>query len=456
MTVAKYLDLRQLFEQLPPQREANRALGLELGEDDPLKQVDAWRIRHLPEIEGRRWSRAFERYRYRIGLILGVLAFLFGVSAGAALLSYRGTEPVNVVYFLAVAVVIPLVTMGLSLLAMMRASRPHNALVHLAPASWIERMVQMVTRRKPPGADLPTEWAHRLVIVHSQMMAFWFSLGLLLALVGIVATRDIAFGWSTTLAITSEGFHRWVEGIALPWRSWFPSAVPSADLITQSHFFRLGGVLKEGMVDHAAQLGAWWRFLAMATLTYAVGLRLVLWGIAGAGLRRAIRQTIPQMPSVQQLLHEMNLLVVQTQASENEGTFVPGSKEYSRVIRGDLPGTQWAIGWAIEPGMLRVALDALGGEARQVAEAGGRRSLEEDQSLVGSVHGEVVMAVKAWEPPTREWGDFLLGLCETSDRVVVVPLGMPEAGYLPEPEHVTIWAQRLGELDRSEVWLCRR
>jgi len=453
MTIAHYLDLRQIFEQVPLRHEANRVLGLETEQKEPLERVELWRVRHLPKIEGSRWSRAYERYRYGIGLVLGVVAFVLGVLTGAGLLSYSGKEPVNVIYFLAVAVMLPLVSMVLSLLAMIRASHTNNALVHLSPASWLEKIVQLFRHRDPPPVSLPVSAANWLVILHSQRMAFWFSLGLLLALAGTVATRDIAFAWSTTLRITPEAFHRFVEAVAWPWHRWFPSAVPSLELITRSQYFRLGGVLETTLVDHAAQLGAWWRFLAMATLVYAVGLRLVMWGVAKIGLARAVTRAVMTMPEVRQLLHDMATPIIQTQAEPSEHTFVSGTTVYSRVLRGQLSAVDQAIGWGIERQMLQVILDAQGVPADSMETAGGNRTLAEDAALIAATSGRVLLVVKSWEPPTMEWVDFLVDLLDRTDQITVFPVGTREHDFVPEEGHRKIWERKLAELDLAKVWI---
>ncbi len=457
MRIAHYLDLRQLYDRTPLEHEANRALGLELEGRTPLEQVDGWRVRHLPRLEGERWSRTYERYRYGIGLTLGAVAFVLGLITGAALLSYSGREPVNVIYFLAVAVAIPLVTMVLTLVALLRADRPHNALVHLAPASWMAKIAGLLGHRGPPAMTLPPPVANRLVIVHSQQMALWFSLGLLLALVGIVATRDIAFAWSTTLRIDPQTFHRITEMIAGPWHRLVPTAVPSLELITQSQYYRLGGTVDSELVRHAEMLGAWWRFLAMATLVYAVGLRLAVWLFARMSLQRAAMKAILAMPQTRQLLHEMNTPLVDPRAQEGETRFVEGASEYPRVLQGPLPRTSWAIGWAMEPERIGVVLDALGGAAERIAPVGGRQSLAEDTRLIAETAGaEVLLLVKAWEPPTMEWVDLVTDLAGSAQRVIVVPTGMPDEAFVPQSDHVAVWERKLVAIDLPKVWLWMR
>jgi hypothetical protein len=456
MNIGDYLDLYQLIEHPPSTRESNRAFGLEHEKAKPLEQLAAWTDRYKKQLDQPRWSETYARYAYGAGLVVSVVAFVAGVLSGAVLLSYNGVEPVNVVYFLAMAVVVPLMTMGLALLSMTRANKVRNALVHLSPASWLERIVRRFTPKisqemgRIPVHPLLANW---LVIERAQMMAWWFAVGLLAALVAIVATRDVAFAWSTTLSVGAEQFHALMEAIAWPWRSWVPSAVPSVELIEQSQHYRLGGTLDAQMVRHAAMLGAWWLFLAMATLVYAVVLRAGMWLVARRGLRRAVHRAMLMMDGVDPLLAQMNTPLVTTVSHEHESAFASGADGYVQHITkldGDYDA---ALGWAMDSVSMRVMLDALKVKAGQIEDVGGTRTLAEDEAILQKVGGIVVLFVKSWEPPTMDAIDFLTELAAKTNRVIVAPVGIPEQGYAAAPAEVAIWSRKLQSIKHSKVWL---
>jgi len=456
MSLRPYLELMQLLETTPPSAEARRAFGLEHTGLSPLAQLRAWVDAHRDRLDHPDWGEQYARWHYRTGLILGVLAFVAGLLSGAALLSYSGKAPVNVVYYLALAVGIPLLTMGLAIFSMLRAGRAHNALVHLSPASWLSSLLALLptgTQEKVQNIRLHPRLANWLVIERSQMMAWWFAVGLLLALIGIVVTQDVAFAWSTTLSVAPEAFHRLIEWIALPWRAWFPDAVPSLDLITQSQYFRLGGKLDAEMVHHAADLGEWWRFLAMATAVYAVGLRLLLWMVARLGLRRATDQAILALERVPHLLAQMNQPIVRTASPEPEKRFIPDDDHYPYRIATLASSYDHALGWAMHPETIRVILDGLGVEATHVADPGGSRTLTEDRAILDQIRGSVLLLVKAWEPPTMDWVDFLQALVPVADRVTVAPVGMRESAYEAEPDDVAIWGRKLNTIANPKVTL---
>ena len=456
MSLRPYLELMQMLETGRLSAEDNRAFGLAHAGMSPLAQLRAWVDAHRDRLDHPDWGEAYARWHYRSGLILGVLAFLAGLFSGAALLSYSGRAPVNVVYYLALAVGIPLLTMGLAILSMLRAGHAHNALVHLSPASWLSGLLALLPfqmQEKVQNIRFHPRLANWLVIERSQMMAWWFAVGLLLALIGIVVTQDVAFAWSTTLSVTPEAFHRLTEWIALPWRAWLPDAVPSLDLIAQSQYFRLGGKLDAEMVHHAADLGAWWRFLAMATAVYAVGLRLLMWLAARLGLRRATDQAILALEGVSQVLTEMNTPIVHTASPEEEARFTPGSGHYPYVTAALDPFYDHALGWAMEAETIRVILDGLEVEAEHIADPGGSRTLDEDAAILDQTQGSVLLLVKAWEPPTMDGLDFVEALMGVAERITIAPIGTPDSAYRAEPDDRAIWSRKLKTIANPKVVL---
>jgi len=457
MELRDYIDLSVLLRKKQDTREDRRAFGIahESMRENPAAQLLAWRQMHLQTLERPLLSERIEGYLYSITLMLLLLAFVLGIVSGVALLSYNGQEPVNLVYFLAMVVFLPLVTIVLSLFSMLGANRTKNMLVHVSPAFWMEKAVSLFSKHvsvDPESIRINPRVANWIVIKRSQMAALLFSIGLLLALLGVVATRDVAFAWSTTLDVTPEAFHRFVTAIALPWKSWFPSAVPTLELVAQSHYFRLGGEVSSEMIDHASALGAWWKFLAMATLFYAIVLRFVLYLLSVWGLKRALKHAAMTIEGVPQLLQDMNTPLITTHEENDEPqrnrdvdlpkhTDVALQREYDMIQ-----------GWSIPSDMLSVLAETFGVKAPHIDEAGGNNTLEEDDALIAKSHGRVLLFVKAWEPPTMDFMDYLHALEKRTDQLLVFPAGTPEADFRPSPKSVNVWVRKLAaESETVEV-----
>ena len=458
MRLRDYIDLSVLLEGDRSSSQERRTFGLEHQEikDDPIAQLKVWVAQHRHRLGVPLLSEQVEQVLYGVTLVLVVLAFGVGLFSGIGLLNYSGKEPVNLVYFLTMVVFIPLVTMAFSLIAMVRADRSQNLLVHISPAFWMEKLLSLFGRKEIfDKIRLNPKLLNWIVIRRSQMMALAFSVGLLVALLGVVVTRDVAFAWSTTLDISADTFWHFTQMVALPWRDWLSQAVPSLELVSQSHYYRLGGHLQENMISQAALLGTWWTFLAMATLFYAVTLRLLIYILATIGLKRVLKEAMLTLDGVALLLKEMNEPLVTTRAAEKEVDFSLRDRGYGRTIRRMEDSYDMVQGWAINPTQLRVICDALGVSASKMLEAGGNNTLDEDEALVKKSEGEIVLFVEAWEPPTMDFVDYLSMLSQKAKRVTVVPVGTVEEGLMPDSKAVDVWLRKIAALKKENIWVKR-
>ena len=458
MNLQAYIDLSQLLQRRVSSHEENRALGLAYPKMTAIEQLLVWKKKYADTLGEPTPGTQFSGHLYSASLILGIIALAAGVFAGIGLLHYNGHEPVNMVYFLAMVVFVPLLTMTLALLSMFRASSAQSVLVHLSPAFWMERMLGWLPSKAQKYLSqvrinpLLLNW---LVIKRSQMLALLFSLGLLLALLGMVATQDIAFAWSTTLQVTPESFHRFLSVLAFPWREWLPAAVPSVALIEQSQYFRLGETLDSGMVANAAKLGEWWKFLACATLFYAIIVRFGMWLLASFGFQRALKKSLMSLEGVERLLYEMNTPLVTTTAPKRELAFAQETQQYSRVLQAVAPYYKTTLGWAMSKEDIIILNDSMQVKSATVLDIGGTNTLQEDAHIFSGLQGEVLLYVKSWEPPTMDLVDALLAITTEVDKVTLFPVGISADNYLPTPQEFNIWERKIQTLNHPKVWLCR-
>jgi len=462
MNLESYLDLYEVLEYDHSPRNERRTFALSHPElkGSPAEQLSVWANTQKVKLKRPLLSETFSSYLYWITLTLSFLAFVLGLLSGIGLLSYNGHEPVNVIYFIAMVVFVPLVTMSLAVLSMFRANRSHSMLIHLSPAFWMERIVALLPNKvekqlKGRFSELKINplilnW---LVIKRSQVLALAFSFGLLLALLAMVATRDIAFAWSTTLSVTPEAFHHLLNTLSFAWRDLFPWAVPSVELVEQSQYYRLGEKLGDTMIAHAALLGEWWKFLLFATLFYAVLLRFVMYIISTIGLKRAIGRSFMTLEGSKKLLSDMNEVNISTHARTSENDFSSKTIEYTQVIDTFDRSYDIVLGWAIDQEKLMLINEHMQVIAPNFFEAGGANSLEEDSEVISKCHGEILFYVKAWEPPTMDFIDFLESLLEKADKVIVAPIGTELQGYVSKEKDVNVWARKLFTLNSEKVWL---
>ena len=460
MNFKSYVNLYELLKITSSTREENRAFGIThvMLKNKPVEQLLAWIEEHKHTLKRPLLSETFSGYLYRITFALVLIAFALGLITGIGLLSYSGREPVNVIYFIAVVVFFPLLTMTLTLIAMLRASSSQNVLIHLSPAFWMEKILSLMPAKVEESIktfQVNPLLANWMIIKRSQIIVLFFSLGLLLALLGVVVTKDIAFAWSTTLHITPEALHNFLTTLALPWREFIPTAVPSLELIEQSQYFRLGERLDAEMIAHASQLGEWWKFLTFATLFYAIFLRILMFVCVSFGYRHALKRSILTLKGAAKLLREINEPIISTHAKRKESTFIPNEKSYGQIVNSLDASYDSLHGWAIPYEKLLLLGDSMQVIAPAYCEVGGKNSFDEDADVIFKSHGEVLLLVKAWEPPTMDFVDYLNDLTERVDKVIVMPIGTQKNDYEASDKEVDVWESKLSALNNEKVWLKR-
>jgi len=458
MKIKPYINLYELLQSNPSTREKNRAFGLTqvMLKNKPIEQLLAWVDMHKNKLKKPLMSEIFSSYLYRVTFALVLIAFALGLLTGVGLLSYNGHEPVNVIYFIAVVIFFPLFTMTLTLLSMFRASNAQSVLVHLSPAFWMEKVLGFLPNKIEENIKvlkINPLLANWLVIKRAQIITLFFSFGLLIALLGGVVTKDIAFAWSTTLHISPETFQDFLHTVAFPWRDIAPSAVPSLELIEQSQYFRLGDKLSEEMIAHASKLGEWWRFLAFATIFYAIFLRFFMLILSSFGLNFAMKQSLLTLNGTEKLLREINEPIISTQGEKRENAFISNEKNYSQIVNTLDASYDVIQGWAIPYDELLVLGDSMQIITPAHFEVGGANSFDEDSEVIVKSHGEVLLFVKAWEPPTMDFVDYLTELTKKVDKVIVMPIGTRENHYETTDKEIDVWANKLSLLKNMKVWL---
>jgi len=458
MNLKSYLNLYQLLEVDTTTIEERRAFGLSqvLLQTKPIEQLMAWFELHKNKLKNPLLSDTFSSYLHSMTLGIVILSFIVGLFSGIALLNYNGHAPVNVVYFIAMVIGLPLFTMLLALLSMLKAGQSLSVLVHLSPAYWMEKILGFLPSKiqeNIEGLKMNPLLSNWIVIQRSQYAALSFSIGLGVALLGVIATKDIAFAWSTTLQISPEAFHGFLELLSSPWKTWLPSAVPSLELVEQSHYFRLGDTLSEALITNASLLGQWWKFLAMATLFYAIFLRCMMVILSRFGLCWAVKKSVLNLEGVSALLNDMNEPIISTHAPENvisNERINDGNLQILTKLDASYDVVQ---GWAMSKKKLHVLNDMMDVISPLVCDVGGTNTLDVDSETIHKSKGEVLLYVKAWEPPTMDFMDYLEELLLSVDKVVVVPVGTEEAGYVANPKMTRVWVKKLALINSRKVWL---
>ena len=418
---------------------------------------------------------------YRLQIVLLVLLGLaVGWGAAAAVYSYDGSRPVNVVQVLAVFVgaqLLLLLPLGIVMLPQ-RWTRLVPGFVAVQEAlAWFSpgQLIRLLTRWLPERIRQPLtgvtqsgslqgrqlgrvqKWG---ILFPSQAFAVAFNLGALAGCLYLITFSDLAFAWSTTLEPNPEGVHRLTGILSSPWAAFVPDAVPSLDLIRETLYYRQTGVSE---LADPGRWGEWWPFLVASMITYGLLPRLFLLALAGGRLHRSLRCAFSEMPGVTVVLDRLTCELVSTQATGPEASASATSADptlastpLAPLDAGELGVVNWSGLDVTDESLTLQCQTAWNRQITGVHHAGGRRSISADEETIAALtaspaSGGIALVVKAWEPPVMELLDFIRELRQSvgSRRLIIVaPAGIQATGQLtpPQPADLVQWEKRLRSL----------
>lgn len=438
-------------------RRRDREIGRELSHlrGNPCAQVREWlgRVRgHADESAGNHVASAVRG----ITFFITTLGALLGWSCALAVFFYDGHYPVNVFNVLAVFVALQLLFVALFCVAASPHPIPglHNiqsTLLALSPGHLQSVAARLLPGKyrdalsswnEPDGRRHPTYASIRkwMILLWSQDLALAFNLSAVATALYLVVFSDLAFGWSTTLQTEPGNFHALTSLLAEPWSRWLPDAVPSLSLVETTRFFRLeSGTFPNATAEVRVDvLGGWWPFLLASMVCYGLLPRLMSWALAFRVFKLTTRDALTHAPGVSQLLDSMNQEFVETIGDKPEWTAeaVPPPHQLTRWT----PKNDHAmvVNWSGVPvdAIATLFSHQLKLHVEEWLHAGGKQTLKQDAHTIERIVNanselELLVVVKAWEPPLLEFLDFISDLRRAvgEDRqILIVPVSISESG----------------------------
>lgn len=336
-----------------------------------------------------------------------VLSLILGAVFGIGLLTYSGVELVNVMVFLAVAVFIPLLFSLISFGSILYNFFKKDTIL----------------------------WQG---LKFSNQIGFLFSFGLLLAFLLTIATRDIAFGWSTTLDIDANEIHQFLAYFAF-WKDILPSAFIDVKLIELSHFQRLGNSITQEQISNAQILGSWWKFLGMMVLVWGAGVRFVLCQLSRLGVKLSSRTP-----------------VINRYATSEEKEFTPLCDEYKNRVKLSLleDKNYQLLSYSIEEKMLLNIIDIFDIKSSISHNFALTQSIEDDEKQIKLLKNQdSIVVVKSWEPPTMDFIDFLDDISKSLDlsKIYLLAVGLEKENFKSSEKELNIWLRKLKETNHENI-----
>lgn len=403
---------------------------------------------------------------------------LTGSGLGVSLLAYDGNTPVNVATWLGFTTmtqaVLLFILMAGGLLKLLNLVRGNFSILYtLAGTLFLKsvRNMKILSTQKTP-AGLRDELGAALgmlghgkkiygsvfywpVFIMMQLFGVGFNMGVLISTSLTVIGSDIAFGWQSTVQVSSQMLYAIVKTVSLPW-TWFTGsyAYPSLAQIEGSRM-----VLKDGMSDLITfDLAAWWPFLCFTLLFYGLLPRLVLLGLGFIAQRRALdrldfshndcdrlvqRLQIPAVNSVGEQSDRSDVTAAGLENDSSERLDVPfsGSKEIFALVPDDLFDAfskknletivQKKLGCKLS-GLKRIGLDF----------ESDLDSLEIFSTRQPESIRAVMVLQEAWQPPIREFLYFMKKIRECIGKkspLIVGLIGKPRTETIFTPVGSTDW-----------------
>jgi hypothetical protein len=318
-------------------RDRNLYLNEIAGEHDENMEIDRkWLIHRWLQVRrsqenndepghgllpGRMW---YELYGFFLALF-SFLAMATGAGLGYSFLSYSGQQPVNVSLFFLVFVGFQVLSLFALLLTWFYRSIHSLDLRSSLLLSLVNKgLNSFLFKVRRYGLDsmdgkLRSQFSAALAAVRIRGKGygslFFWPLFLLFQLIGIafnfgvigavlvkVTSSDLAFGWQSTIQLSSQFVSNMVGWVALPW-SWLlgPTSYPDMSQIEGSRM-----ILKDGFYHLASgDLVSWWPFLCWSICCYCLLPRMLLFTAGMFGRTRSLDRVSFNRAEHNQLLHRL-------------------------------------------------------------------------------------------------------------------------------------------------------
>jgi hypothetical protein len=463
--------------------------------------IRAWLTRRRQEeaagdtvLPGEGFESLFSSFR-----MLFVLAgIVLGGGAGLSFLTYSGDRPINVFAYLFLfvfsQVLILLLFFVLAIFRMRQgaflSSCPLYRIIGRITLKAVLRVRKSIStklgadRRSRAEATLGLIMAKGSTygflfilpsVILAQLFAIGFNLGVLGTTLFKIITADIAFGWQSTLQLSSATVHALAQKIALPW-SWLAPFDPAYPSLAQIEGSRI--ILKEGIYHLSTpDLVSWWPFLCFSVLFYGLLPRLLLFLWTTAAQRRFLSRLDFRQESYEQLLLRMTTPLVSTRGrmiddagaaarepepdygarDQSAGNAMNGAKDVLVMIPDDVfnASSGEKIASALQKGLVPAIQRIIRINKDYETDT---EILADLKKSSGVEETDILLIQEAWQPPIAEYINFIRNLRQAIGPGPCIRIGLigkprPDTILTPvKDENRKIWARKITALGDPGIY----
>lgn len=404
-------DLGRLSQQLKadstvPLRELqdrDHALNLKTNSLSDVALLKSWLAQISPITNHRQQQHSHIEWSISLWLIL--LGLISGTVVMTGLLLVGEQQVINVLLFLSLFIGTQLVVLLLTLFVGIGAT--HGLFLHLPFENF--NPARLLFRRAIQKLAGNIRWESfsevgRLALLRwGQIFGVSFNSGAIIAFLIVLAATDKTFGWSSTFNINDQALYETAGIIAAPWSWLLHNATVSIDIIATS---RMNALQTDFGLEQIELMRSWWPFLLACIFCYGLLPRLLLLLIFQVLYRRRLTHAFVHYSGAGLVLNRLRSPQIQTQNFSHP----PEPTDDNPIHQATIPaGSSLLVSWAAAANSSTKQLLSLGFTPSLFREAG--LQLDSDQQLVDEIKESeaktIIVAVKSWEPPLAELGDFL-------------------------------------------------
>ena len=426
-------------------------------------------------------GEAFDEIHQLLCYLLMIAGIVIGSGLAFSLLTYKGTEPLNVSLYLGIIVgtqlLLILFLLSVLIIGMFRRSAARASVLYSVIGSLLVKMIMMLknsamkklsaVQRGSLEAAVGLAKGKKTVygnlfylplFIMAQLFGMGFNIGVLGATLLRVIGADIAFGWQSTVQLSPNLVYQVVRLIALPW-SWFVEKSVAHPTLAQIEGSRM--ILKDGIYRLAtADLVSWWPFLCFAVLCYGFLPRLMLFISALILQYRSLGRLTFNHSVCNNLLRRMETPVVSVKSDSID---IQSSLQEHQTIKKTLkinPDNANAV-VLISDDIFEQCDDAVLNQLIQKNIGSyqiirkiriGADKLADKKKIADLGHVNVLILQEAWQPPIKEILLFLQEIRKTIGNkaiIEVMMIGRPKPHTIFTPvneENFKIWIQKINSL----------
>lgn len=417
---------------------------------------------------------AFEEVRKLVMYVLFIMSFIAGSGLALSLLTYKGTEAINISGYLGAIVFaqifLILVLIGLFFLRGRRQPFKNSSIIYSLLSAFLVKLVLRFKEKamKRLSADRRNHLLAAIglakgkkviygsiffwpIFIPAQVFGTGFNLGVLSATILRVLSSDLAFGWQSTIQFSSRAVYNIVKVISLPW-SWVTPPRIAHPTLEQIEGSRM--ILKEGIYHLVTNdLVAWWPFLCLAVLSYGLLPRIILLNVAFIAKNRALKKLDFSHASCDKLMYRLQAPVLNTEGHPNEKEFQDINIESTATsvarspVKGDTISKNSLIALVpsdifeecLEEELGTLIHNTLGFRfwKKKKIDVDIERDKEVLDTLAGSKwedgQASVLILLEAWQPPIRETLFFvqeIRRILGVKSKIIIALIGKPTSNTI--------------------------